>query len=53
LREKEAAVSWSRRFDEPIVLPDGRKLRTPIAWLAKEIPKSAFFTAEPESPRKW
>jgi len=36
-------MSWSRRFDEPIELPDGRKLRTlkeAIAWLAKEIPKS-------------
>jgi hypothetical protein len=36
-------MSWSRRFDDPIELPDGRKLRTlkeAIAWLAKEIPKS-------------
>jgi hypothetical protein len=36
-------VSWSRRFDEPIELPDGRKLKTlaeAMAWLAKEIPKS-------------
>jgi hypothetical protein len=36
-------MSWSRRFDEPINLPDGRKLRTlkeAIAFLAKEIPKS-------------
>jgi len=36
-------VSWSRRFDEPIELPDGRKLRTlreAINWLAKEVPKS-------------
>jgi hypothetical protein len=36
-------VSWSRRFDEPMLLPDGRKLRTlreAMAWLAKEIPKS-------------
>ena len=34
---------WSRRFDEPIQLPDGRKLQTlaeAIAWLAKEVPKS-------------
>jgi hypothetical protein len=34
-------MTWSRRFDEPIELPDGRKLRTlkdAIAWLAKEIP---------------
>ena len=32
---------WQRRFDEPIELPDGRKLRTladAIAWLAMEIP---------------
>jgi hypothetical protein len=36
-------MAWSRRFDEPIELPDGRKLRTlkeAIAWLAREIPKS-------------
>jgi hypothetical protein len=36
-------VSWSRRFEEPIELPDGRKLKTlaeAMAWLAKEIPKS-------------
>ena len=36
-------MSWSRRFNEPIELPDGRKLKTlaeAIAWLAKEIPKS-------------
>jgi hypothetical protein len=36
-------VSWSRRFEEPIELPDGRKLKTLVeamAWLAKEIPKS-------------
>jgi hypothetical protein len=37
-----ATKGWSRRFDEPIKLPDGRKLRTlkeAIAWLAKEIPQ--------------
>jgi hypothetical protein len=36
-------MSWSNCFDEPIELPDGRKLRTlkeAIAWLAKEIPVS-------------
>jgi hypothetical protein len=36
-------AGWSRKFDEPIELPDGRKLRTlkdAIAWLAKEMPKS-------------
>jgi hypothetical protein len=35
--------SWLNRFDEPIELPDGRKLRTlkaAIAFLAKEIPTS-------------
>jgi hypothetical protein len=38
-----APKGWSNRFDEPIDLPDGRKLRTlkeAIAWLAKEIPRS-------------
>jgi len=29
-------VSWSRRFEEPIELPEGRKLKT----LAEAIPKS-------------
>jgi hypothetical protein len=36
-------VSWSRRFEEPIELPDGRKLKTlaeAMAWPAEEIPKS-------------
>jgi hypothetical protein len=36
-------MNWHRKFDEPIELPDGRKLRTlkeAIAWLAKDIPKS-------------
>jgi hypothetical protein len=36
-------MNWSRRFDEPITLPDGKKLATlkdAIAWLAKEVPKS-------------
>jgi hypothetical protein len=36
-------VSWSRRFDEPIVLPDGRKLKTlaeAIAYLAETVPKA-------------
>jgi hypothetical protein len=34
---------WQRSFDEPVELPDGRKLQTlkeAIAWLAQEIPKS-------------
>jgi hypothetical protein len=33
-------------FEEPIELPDGRKLKTlaeAMAWLAKEIPKSKWF----------
>jgi hypothetical protein len=41
--DPQAAKSWSRRFDEPIILVDGKKLLTlkdAIAWLAKEIPKS-------------
>jgi hypothetical protein len=32
---------WSRRFDEPIILPNGKKLVTlkdAIAWLVKEVP---------------
>jgi hypothetical protein len=40
-------VSWSRRFEEPIELPDGRKLKTlaeAMARLAKEIPKSEHKT---------
>ncbi len=40
-------LSWSRRFNEPIELPDGRKLKTlaeAMAWLAKEIPKSEHKT---------
>jgi hypothetical protein len=42
-----ASKGWSRRFDEPVELPDGGKLRTlkdAIAWLAKEIPKSEHTT---------
>jgi hypothetical protein len=34
-------MSWSRRLDEPVVLPNGKKLVTlkdAIAWLAKEVP---------------
>ena len=36
-------ADWSRRFDEPIELPNGKKLQTlkdAIAWLAKEVPKA-------------
>jgi hypothetical protein len=42
-------MSWFRRFDEPIELPNGKKLRTlkdAIAWLAKEIPKSEHGTKQ-------
>ena len=34
---------WKMRFEEPIELPDGRKLKTlaeAMAWLEKEVPKS-------------
>lgn len=36
-------MSWSKRFDDPIVLPDGAKLATlrdAVAHLGKTIPKS-------------
>jgi hypothetical protein len=36
-------ADWKRRFDEPIKLPNGRKLvtlRDAIAWLAKQVPAS-------------
>ena len=36
-------MSWSFRFDEPIVLPDGAKistLREAVAHLSKVVPKS-------------
>ena len=36
-------MSWSLKFDDPVALPDGRRLKTlaeAMAWLAKEIPKS-------------
>jgi hypothetical protein len=36
-------VSWSKRFDEPIELPDGTKLTTlqqAVAYLAKTVPKA-------------
>jgi hypothetical protein len=36
-------VSWSKRFDEPIVLDDGTKLTTlrqAIQYLAKTVPKA-------------
>lgn len=37
------AKGWTQRFDDPIVLPDGSKLRTlreAIAYLGKTVPKS-------------
>jgi hypothetical protein len=37
------SLSWHRRFDEPIKLPDGGRLvmlKDAIAWLAKEVPQS-------------
>src|SRR6266436_5050424 len=43
------AEGWSRRFDEPIPLPNGSKLVTlkdAIAWLAKEVPKSEHSMKE-------
>jgi hypothetical protein len=36
-------VSWSREFEEPIPLPDGKRLNTlreAIAYLAKAVPKA-------------
>jgi len=42
-------MNWSRRFDEPIKLPNGKKLVTlkdAIAWLAKEVPKSEHSMKE-------
>jgi hypothetical protein len=36
-------VSWSREFEEPIPLPDGKRLNTlreAVAYLAKAVPKS-------------
>jgi hypothetical protein len=36
-------MSWGLRFDEPIVLPDGKKLSTlreAIAYLSKVVPAS-------------
>ena len=40
---RSRVVSWSRRFDGPIELPDGRKLKTlaeAIAYLAETVPKA-------------
>jgi len=49
-------VSWSRRFEEPIELPDGRKLKTlaeAIAWLAKEVPKSEHKMEKVQTAAHW
>jgi hypothetical protein len=42
------SLSWKRRFDEPIALPDGRKLVTLLdaANYATELPKKEADTAE-------
>jgi hypothetical protein len=40
---EESSLSRSRRFDEPIELPDGTKLTTlqqAVAYLAKTVPKA-------------
>jgi len=41
-------LSWKRRFDDPIVLPDGRKLVTLLdaATYATKLPKKEANTAE-------
>ena len=41
-------MSWKRRFDDPIVLPDGRKLVTLLdaATYATKLPKKEANTAE-------
>jgi hypothetical protein len=39
LFSRSCLVSWSRRFEEPIELPDGRTLKTlaeAMAWLRKK-----------------
>jgi hypothetical protein len=42
-------VSWSRKFSEPVELPDGKRLitlRDAIAWLAKSVPASEHDVPE-------
>jgi hypothetical protein len=42
-------VSWSRKFSEPIELPNGESLVTlqdAIAWLARSVPPSEHDTHE-------
>ena len=43
------ADGWSRKFSEPIELPNGRRLvtlRDAIAWLAKSVPASEHSAHE-------
>jgi len=44
----KAETGWSRRFDDAIVLPDGRKLVTLLdaATYATKLPKKEADTAE-------
>jgi hypothetical protein len=44
-------LSWKRRFDDPIVLPDGRKLVT-LLDAATKLPKKEANTAEWEAAMK-
>jgi hypothetical protein len=46
--ERGAALSWKRRFDNAIVLPNGRKLVTLLdaATYATKLPKKEADTAE-------
>ena len=48
MTERGAALSWKRRFDNAIVLPDGRKLVTlrDAAAYATKLPKKEANTAE-------
>ena len=50
-----ASMNWSREFDEPIVLPDGRELVTledagnyitKLSKAEREAPDRAFFDTE-------
>jgi len=40
-------VSWSRRFDEPVELPDGRKLKTLAEAMACLAPVHRALAATP------
>jgi hypothetical protein len=47
--DAELSCPGPRRFEDPILLPDRRKLRMlaeAVAWLAKEIPKSEHKIGE-------